>query len=93
MSAAVDTSNLSPLLDALADAIAERAGDKLAERMPVASSTDDAYLNVDQAAKFIGDAPTSRIYDLVQRKLTPHHDGRRLLFKRADLDAYVEIGR
>jgi Helix-turn-helix domain len=48
---------------------------------------------VKQAAKFIGTAPTSRIYDLVaQRKLTPRRDGRRLLFAQADLRAYVECG-
>lgn len=91
MSATVDLSALSPLVDALADAIAVRVGDKITDRPAVTRDEPDGYLNPDQAAAFIGNAPVSRIYDLVQqRKLTPHRDGRRLLFDRADLRAYVE---
>ncbi len=37
---------------------------------------------------------TDRIHDLVQLgKLHPRRDGRRLLFRPADLDAYIEASR
>jgi excisionase family DNA binding protein len=80
----------SPLIDALADAIAVRIGDKCAEN--TSRETDlSVWMNAEQAASYMGDAPVSRVHDLVQqRKLIPHRDGRRLLFKRAELDAYLE---
>jgi excisionase family DNA binding protein len=80
-----------PIPDALIDAIAERVGDKLTEHQPVNAGTTTPWLSVEQAAEYIGNAPTSRVYDLVQRgALKPHRDGRRLLFKRSDLDDYIE---
>ena len=48
------------------------------------------WLNSDEAARYLG-CPRSRIHDLVQlRKLQPTRDGRRLLFRRGDLDGYLE---
>jgi len=61
----------------------------VADRL-AAASVPEPWLSVEQAAAHLS-CPTSRIYDLVtQRALTPHRDGRRLLCRRADLDAYIE---
>jgi excisionase family DNA binding protein len=47
------------------------------------------WLNSDEAARYLS-CPRSRIHDLVQlRKLEPTRDGRRLLFRTSDLDAYL----
>lgn len=58
-----------------------------------AQNTQKTWLNAEQAATYIGGAPVSRIYDLVQTgKLKPHRDGRRLVLHRDDLDAYLRGG-
>ena len=56
-----------------------------------ASARDEPrWLNSDEAARYLG-CPRSRIHDLVQlRRLEPARDGRRLLFRTTDLDAYLE---
>jgi excisionase family DNA binding protein len=83
--------DLSPLVDALSERIAVLVGDRLADLASSSATSTTPWLNAEDAALYLGDAPVSRIYDLVQqRKLTPHRDGRRLLFHRDDLDAYVE---
>jgi excisionase family DNA binding protein len=71
----------------LIEQIAQRAAQLVAERQAASASP---WLNAEQAAEYIA-APVGRIHDLVQlRKLTPRRDGRRLLFRREDLDAYLE---
>ena len=59
----------------------------------ISGTTDrdrDPWLTADQAATHLG-CRRDRIYDLVQiGKLTPRRDGRRVLFRRLDLDAYLE---
>jgi excisionase family DNA binding protein len=78
------TVDLADTIDAIADAVAARL---TSSQQPDASSP---WLNVEQAAAYLGDAPTSRIYDLTaQGKLTAHRDGRRLLLHRDDLDTYL----
>jgi excisionase family DNA binding protein len=48
------------------------------------------WLNAEDAACYLA-CSRDRLYDLVQlRKLAPSRDGRRLLFRRVDLDAYLE---
>lgn len=74
--------------DELIDAIAERAAAIVlaAQNTPAAPR----WLDTKSAADHLS-CPPSRIHDLVAlQKLTPRRDGRRLLFDRADLDAYVE---
>jgi excisionase family DNA binding protein len=72
-------------LDALADALAPRLAERLAQ-----TSDGPRWLNTRQAADYLA-APVSRVHDLVQlRQLEPRRDGRRLLFRRDDLDAYLE---
>ena len=87
-----DHMDLSPLVDALSERIAVLVGDRLADRLASSNATSTTpWLNAEDAALYLGDAPVSRIHDLTQqRKLVPHRDGRRLLFHRDDLDAYVE---
>jgi len=75
------------LSDEQLELIAQRAAELLAGRP---AEDHDGWLNVEQAAKHLA-CPRSRIHDLVAlRKLSPSRDGRRLLFRRADLDAYLE---
>jgi excisionase family DNA binding protein len=72
------------LTPAQLEAIAERVDALLADRQAPA---DDRYLNAEQAAAYLA-CSTGRIYDLIQlQKLTPLRDGRRVLFRRVDLDA------
>ncbi len=60
----------------------------LADRAPAPAAS--AWLDTAGAAAHLACSP-GRIHDLVQLgKLTPRRDGRRLLFRRDDLDAYVE---
>lgn len=75
------------LPDELVEQIAQRAAEIVTEREAANASP---WLDTRGAAEYIA-APVSRIHDLVQlRKLEPRRDGRRLLFRRADLDAYLE---
>lgn len=75
------------LPDAVIEAIAQRAAAILAAQAPTASAP---WLSTQQAADYIAAKP-ARIHDLTALgKLTPRRDGRRLVFKRSDLDAYLE---
>jgi excisionase family DNA binding protein len=69
------------------EAVARRAAEIVAAEQ---SSAVSPWLSTEQAAEYIAAKP-ARVHDLVALgKLTPRRDGRRLLFKRSDLDAYVE---
>jgi excisionase family DNA binding protein len=72
----------------MVERIAERAAEILAARQtPTAASP---WLTTAGAAEHLA-CRADRIHDLVQLgKLIPRRDGRRLLFRRADLDAYLE---
>jgi excisionase family DNA binding protein len=73
-----------------ADRFAERIADELAARLAPPTAP---YLSVDQAAEYLA-CGKRRIYDLVEREaITYYRDGKRLLFRRADLDSYVSIPR
>jgi excisionase family DNA binding protein len=74
---------------ALIEQIAQRAAAIVAEQQ---TSVAPRWLNTEQAARYIAASP-GRVHDLVQlRKLSPRRDGRRLLFRSSDLDAYLEDG-
>ncbi len=52
----------------------------------------ESWLDVPEAAGHLA-CPTSRIYALVSAGRIPHHrDGSRLLFRRLELDSWVERG-
>jgi len=72
-------------LDALAEALFPRLAAKLG-----AHEGSTPWLSTEDAARHLA-CSRDRLYDLVQLgKLKPRRDGRRLLFKLADLDAYLE---
>jgi len=76
----------------LVEQIARRAADLLAEQ----HRAPEPWLDVTDAAKHLGygdnvERGKRRVYDLVSRReLEPRRDGKRLLFRPADLDAYLE---
>jgi excisionase family DNA binding protein len=75
------------LPEEIVERIAHRAAAIVAEQQPPATTP---WLNTDQAAAYIA-APRGRIHDLVQLgRLQPRRDGRRLLFRRDELDRYLE---
>jgi excisionase family DNA binding protein len=70
-------------LDAIAESVAVRL-----RPAPLEHATP--WLNTADAAAYLAAKP-ARLHDLVQLgRLTPRRDGRRLLFHRSDLDAYLE---
>ena len=78
------------LTDEQLEVIAERVAELLAERSPAAA---DGYLDSDEAAEYLG-CSRGRVHDLVQvGKLEPRRDGRRLRFRRSDLEHYLEASR
>ena len=75
--------------DAVIDAIADRVADILATR---ADDQDDGWLDAKAAAAYVH-CPVSRIYSLNSANRIPvHRDGSRLLFRRSELDAWIEAG-
>lgn len=75
------------LPDALIDAIAERVVNLLDEREHGRPASP--WLDVEEAAAYLR-ASKQRIYDLVSAgELNPARDGRRLLFRREQLDALI----
>ena len=71
--------------DELVDAIADRVLELLEARGDI-----DRPMTVDEAADYLRCKP-QRIYDLVHvDQLVPLRDGRRLLFRRRELDGYLE---
>lgn len=80
---------LAELDDHALDVLAERLAPRLAARL-ASPTVVDSWLGSDQAAEYLG-CSRARIHDLVGLgKLSPRRDGRRLRFRRTDLDAYLE---
>ena len=72
------------------EAIAERAAELLAAR---ASAEPAPWMSVDEACEYLG-IPKQSLYKLTSAKAIPHaKPGNRLLFKREDLDAWLEEHR
>ena len=73
---------------ALVEAVAVRVADLLAERLP-AQRGPEPWLDVDAAAVYLACRP-HRVYDIVaEGRLRCAKDGRRSLFRREWLDAYL----
>jgi excisionase family DNA binding protein len=71
--------------------VAERAADLVAERIDAAVEPE-GWVGVDVAAKDLA-CPKSRVYALASAGCIPHaKDGSRLLFKRSQLDTWVQAG-
>ena len=61
-----------------------------AELLQPAAEHPTPWLSTEPAADYLAAKP-GRLHDLVQLgRLTPRRDGRRLLFHRGELDAYLE---
>ena len=77
----------------LTDAELERLADMIAARINTATnSAGSPWLTAGQAADYLG-CSTSRIRMLTLTGDLPHHrDGRRPLYHRDELDAYVRAG-
>lgn len=77
--------------DELLDAIAERVAARVGAREQ-ATTVDTPWLTQDQAAGYLG-CSASRVKTLTVADAIPHHrDGRRPLYHRDELDAYVRAG-
>jgi excisionase family DNA binding protein len=77
--------------DELLDAIAERVASRIAARDHRAT-IDTPWLTQEHAAAYLG-CSTSRVKTLTVADAIPHHrDGRRPLYHRDELDAYVRGG-
>lgn len=74
--------------------LAATVADHVADRLQQETVEDEGYLDADAAGQYIG-ATRKRIHDLTSaRQLIPDgHDGRRPLYRRATLDAYVRNTR
>lgn len=71
------------------DAIALRVVEMLEARAAMAAREPEPWISVDAAAAYLG-KPKSRLYDLAAQDAIPHgRDGRSVLFRRSDLDAYL----
>jgi excisionase family DNA binding protein len=71
-------------LDALADVLADRVRARLGATSP--------WLKAPEAAAYLA-CPESRIRKLTMTgELPAHRDGRRVLYRREDLDAFVRNG-
>ena len=81
------------LLADLDDQTLDQLAKLLAPRLASQRHEPDPWLNAKQASEHLA-CTTGRIYDLVQLdKLKHANDGRRLLFRRSDLDAYLEASQ
>jgi excisionase family DNA binding protein len=73
----------------LVELVAERAAELVAARV---ASAPEGWIGVVEAAEHLA-CPRSRVYALVSAGRIPHaKDGSRLLFKRSQLDAWVQAG-
>jgi excisionase family DNA binding protein len=70
------------------EALAHRVAELL--RNDVGRATPEPWIGVDAAAAHLACKP-QRVYDLVSQRRVPfRRDGRRVLFRRSDLDGYLD---
>lgn len=87
----MESSTVMAALDELAEYVAERVVEVLADRLPAVqpSARSSPWLTPDEAAEYIR-ASRKRMYDLASQNRVPaHRDGSRLLFRREELDQYL----
>ena len=80
----------------LLDALAERVADVLIERGLVSAAAavpePEPWIGVEEAARHLA-CPKSRLYALVSARRIPcQKDASRLLFRRTELDAWLDAG-
>jgi excisionase family DNA binding protein len=75
----------------LVEVVAERAAELIAGRLAAAAAVE-GWIGVAEAADHLA-CPRSRVYALVSAGRIPYaKDGSRLLFRRSQLDAWVQQG-
>ena len=75
----------------LVELVAERAAELVADRL-TAAPAPESWCGVKEAAEHLA-CPKSRVYALVSAGRIPYaKDGARLLFKRSQLNAWVQQG-
>ena len=90
---------LDLLAELIADKLATRGTDAAGAPAPAAAMTAEPWIAVDETAQHLGCKP-QRIYDLVndprrsghgcERPIPFRREGRRLLFRRCELDEWLE---
>ncbi len=85
----------APLTISLPPELVDQVVDTVLARLAEQATGPSPWLDVDGGARHIGYDNLARgrrrIYDLVSRReLEPRRDGKRLLFRPADLDRYLE---
>lgn len=74
----------------LVEQVAQRVAAILTDRSDTGTEPAPGYLDHEQAARYIAATPR-RLYNLVSERSVPvYKDGSRNLYRRCDLDAYVE---
>jgi excisionase family DNA binding protein len=77
----------------LVEAMADRMVELLDERGLLAARGPEPWIDVDAAAAYVG-KKRDRLYDLAAQGAIAHgRDGRSVLFRRSDLDAYLTAHR
>jgi excisionase family DNA binding protein len=86
-----DRSASPNVLGELVELVAERAAELVAERL-LAQDHAEGWIGVEEAAEYLA-CPKSRLYALVSARRIPYcKDGSRTLFKRSELDSWVQAG-
>ncbi len=75
----------------LVELVAERAAELVAARLATVDAAE-GWIGVEEAAEYLA-CPKSRVYALVSAGRIPYcKDGSRTLFKRSELDLWVQGG-
>jgi excisionase family DNA binding protein len=94
MKAATASAFLAELVAEADEAILRALADRLAPFLPRPSS-EDRWLTVESAARYL-DCTPRRLYEFTspshEAKIPFERDGRRILFRRSELDAWVRGG-
>jgi excisionase family DNA binding protein len=75
------------------DALIEIIVNRVLERLEARERPEtEPWMNVAEAAAYLA-CPVSRVYALVSKRAIPcRKDGRRVVFRRSELDRYLEQG-
>lgn len=86
----VDSQDRMALVAGLLDGLVDETTLRVLERLESAPSYAESYINSEKAAEHLC-CNVNRIHALVEADRIPHHrDGRRLLFKRSELEEYID---
>ncbi len=88
-----NANNTATIAVAIPEAVVQEIARRVMEQIGVRNDEEsEPWLTVEQAALHLA-CDKRRIYDLTRQGALPHaKDGRRTLFRRADLDSFVRAG-